>query len=295
MERNIFSGPEIEVNAWPGKTSRLVVTFTSYKQPGTEKRSGWFESLKRLDYASLVFIAKENHWYNTVDLADALAAANAYAAPYRERHLVGGSMGGHAALRLASRLGATSVVAVSPQYCIRRELVPFETRWQAEAAAIPRYEDPIRSFPFACPTYLIYDSENEADVRHVDMIARDVDCERIGLPDSGHTSSKALADIDRLDNLFALSSDRTANARLLADLTETYAAESRRCASVILARLGRLEEPERSRYLATLPAEIIGISESRARVDRLRRRAAADASAWSPSGLVRKLRGYWRL
>lgn len=262
LER-IFEGGDIAVDANAGTGTDALITFTSYEKSGGANRGAFSGAVERLGRPSVLFISKWNHWFNSHELPKAIEAVNKFLKPYSNRTLIGPSMGGHTAIRLATRLEATAVVAISPQFCIRSTLVPFETRWRKEANNISDWDQGIHNTQYNALTYVIFDSEDEADSKHTQLISESVPTTLIGLPYSGHSSAQALADLGLLSLLFRFDASEENNQKLVTAIEKKYLIHGGNSASVLLNKLKTLNLPEQREMVESVSDDIIGISKSR--------------------------------
>lgn len=264
----VFDGNDIALDFHEGG-QRLAITFTSFERDGGAKVGGWSGTVDRLGLSGLFFISKKNHWFNSVELPEALEAANAISRRYDQVTALGGSMGAHAAIRLAERLAVDAVVAVSPQYCIRQSLVPFERRWQDCAQNISHYDTQISEVVPRCPVYIIFDDAFTDDLKHAQLIQRWTEAMLVPLAHSGHSSATALADLRLLDRMFELTGNPTRDATIVHEIERSFAENSDRSATVICNRLEALTASERPSAVAAIPNDVVGIAKSKARLHRL--------------------------
>lgn len=113
----------------------LVVTFRhrvpdagDYHSPKPRQRflnAGW---------THLHLQSRFNDWYVNADTADLCATLALFATAFRHRAGIGFSMGGYGVLRFSGALGLDEVVSISPQVSIAPDIVPFDSRFRAEAA-----------------------------------------------------------------------------------------------------------------------------------------------------------------
>lgn len=93
----------------------------------------------------LFVVDTSRSWLNTPGLIEAIEDT---VRAYRDRHaveqvtVIGNSMGGFMALALADRLGATTSLAISPQYSVHPAIVPMEYRWRELRKAIQGWRVP---------------------------------------------------------------------------------------------------------------------------------------------------------
>ncbi|WP_375288770.1 alpha/beta hydrolase [Sphingomonas sp.] len=193
--REIYRDSDLVVRMVPqGRARRWIVTFESHMMDRPEGRRGFAEVfLATRGISAIHVLARGNHWYQYPGTPAALAAISAALADSRARRIVtyGSSMGAYAAVRFASAVRATGVLAMSPQYSINRDVVPEEQRWQDEARDIvwqDGLEDTIRS---CTPTVVVFDPR-DPDALQVARIAADTPIEAIPVRYAGHPSTAFL-------------------------------------------------------------------------------------------------------
>lgn len=157
------------VRAGTAASPVCFVTFGSYTNDYILERQGFAEAFLTDEGIDAVHVVnRDNRWYQYPEIDDALAAAAAAAAGYARVFTYGSSMGGYAALRFARAVGAGTAIAISPQFSLDPRVVPFETRWQADVAAITFRERPIAP---ADTQVIFYDPRMRVEDRHVAMFA----------------------------------------------------------------------------------------------------------------------------
>lgn len=253
--RRIFDGPEIALDVVDGEGSSVVVSFTSYERSGGAVSGAFSGAVSRSKMPGLFFISKKNHWFNSMDLEAAIAAANAFLSPWTNRVAIGASMGAHAAIRLSNRLDISVSVAVSPQFCIRDDLVPFEGRWRTEAASIRQWDGRIGSFGKQSRSYIAFDPNDIGDKKHAHMIARAVDARLIPMPDSGHSSARAIADLGMLPDLLKFAGAYSADDAIAENIEKRWNTERHRVATAIINNI-------RKGIHVDVPPDVIGGSSS---------------------------------
>jgi tetratricopeptide (TPR) repeat protein len=109
-------------------------------------------------------------------------------------------MGGYAAVRFADAVGASHVLAISPQYSLDPKKTPFETRWQQDARRINWGDGHIRS---SAKTVIVYDPMMHSDRRHLDLIKSDIPVSEIAIHFAGHGTLPILNEINELRSLLS--------------------------------------------------------------------------------------------
>jgi hypothetical protein len=90
-----------------------------------------------MGYRSLVISSAANDWFLNAETKELRRALRAFVVQGTVVRAFGFSMGGYGALLFSRALRLRSVVLFGAQASIRREVVPFETRWQREAERLP--------------------------------------------------------------------------------------------------------------------------------------------------------------
>ncbi|WCT73020.1 alpha/beta hydrolase [Sphingomonas naphthae] len=202
MSFELYRSANLLVRCVPAEDqTRWVVGFDNYDPDAGLHSEGFGEAFcARRGISYVGVIGRGNHWYQYGDLPDALAAVARAVRGAARVMTYGSSMGGYAALRCADAVGASAVLALSPQYSSDSAVVPFEGRWRQEAQAIdwlPAFGGPLRC---ACRPVVVYDSSAE-DGRHVALIAADTAIDAVPLPYVGHPAGSFLISVDLLEPL----------------------------------------------------------------------------------------------
>jgi tetratricopeptide (TPR) repeat protein len=174
------------------RSEACFVTFDSYTYNHKLERQGFGEDFLRDEGLDAVHVlTRDNRWYQYAELDEALAAVAGEVHAYPRLFTYGSSMGGYAALRFAHRLGARAAIAISPQFSLDRRVVPFEQRWQADAAKIR-----FREAAFVAPPrqVIFYDPRFTPDAAHAGLFAAAGSAELVGIPYAGHPAGQILAE-----------------------------------------------------------------------------------------------------
>lgn len=261
--QTLFDGADLGVQFQPGKGDFLRITFA----PWSGRGPAWKRTLEGMDVPAVFVFGKWDHWYNTPELGPALEAI----APIRDAHakalLVGSSMGGHAALRLSGRLSADVVVAVSPQYCVRDEMIGhFDRQWTKYVPRIRSFEAPLNPAQVSGRLFVVYDDLHPLDTHHAALCAAAVPVEKVRLPLTGHSSARVIADLRMLPALLSVGESGTDH---VAALKRTVTEQAHRSAFAVGYRCGLLPVDERAAYLARHP-DTTGMPDARAALERVR-------------------------
>ena len=175
--------------------SICVVTFDSYADDRSLERDAFAEEfLEARGLSAIHIVNAANRWYQEPALEQVFAILRPTLAAYTRVVLYGSSMGGYAALRFADRLRGNLVIAISPQYTLAPQEVPFDPRWKKPARRVRWRKDLLLPLPPGPTSVVIYDPAHILDRRHVDLIAQDRPIVRVAVPYSGHPSGTYLAE-----------------------------------------------------------------------------------------------------
>jgi hypothetical protein len=246
----------------------LLITFTSLSPTGTNTKGLWVSGTEKLRIPTLFFIAKANHWFSTPDMPGAVEVARNIRGQYQKATLIGPSMGGHAAIRFSKRLNASAVVAISPQLCIRPEVVGnWDTRFASEYHLIEKMEPLISQDSVAGKVYVPYDDHYRVDARHVQLLMERISLTTMPLPHSGHSSARAILDMGLLGSFFDLKGD-DADLEKVKKIFTHYHARAPRTATVILETARNLRGEHKKAYLSGI-GDYIGFPDHKAAVAKL--------------------------
>ena len=134
-------------------------------------------------------------WYNYRDMETCMAAIRPHLSS--DAFSYGSSMGGYAAVRFADLLGVDRALAISPQASIQQNRVPFETRWQDDAARIKfRYTD--EPSPRRATAWILLDQMDERELSHARIFEADGPTQILNVPYGGHPVGPALIEVGLL-------------------------------------------------------------------------------------------------
>jgi hypothetical protein len=135
----VFSGNHLRATLFHGVSDRLAITF-SFRETG---RTDFADvtparNMAARGLAQLAITAKVNDWFVNPDTAGIETMLRALTPHYKAVHMLGFSMGGYGAFRFAMAANATYVLAVSPQFSIHPDVVPFDKRFRSDAQGFDR-------------------------------------------------------------------------------------------------------------------------------------------------------------
>ena len=181
--------------------SACVVTFDSFTDDRTLDRHGFgqgFFQAREID--AIHVIARENDWYQYVEMADAMAAVHAATRAYGRVVTYGSSMGAYAAIRLAGLAGAHVALALSPQFSIDPAIVPFEYRWEEAGLRVRPVWERTLPYPVLEQAYVLYDPD-DLDARHMALFDRQFQFTHVQLPGAGHPVTGYVAELGLLEGM----------------------------------------------------------------------------------------------
>lgn len=97
---------------------------------------------------------------------------------------MGAAWGGYGAAAWAGPLGL-GCVALAPQFSIDQRVVPFEPRWQDDAAHI-RFDNSLIGKEPQATGFVFFDSAHPLEKQHAALIAEHSDCQLVPCPYGGH-------------------------------------------------------------------------------------------------------------
>lgn len=176
----------------------LFITFTG-RAAKPPVPSGFGETFFRKRGLSAVhFISKANHWWQTPEVDEAIAALREAGifSDKRQITLYGSSMGGYAVLVRSAGFKPSQILAVSPQYSIDGKVVPFEWRWRNYAAKLRfDYDDMAAGLDREARLLVVVDGFFRPDALHLRLIESHRPVEVVRISFAGHNTARALEEI----------------------------------------------------------------------------------------------------
>lgn len=195
MSDTLFRSGNLLVKAARRPGEDCIVTFDSYTDdPKLDRPAFGEEAFAQAGLPAIHVVNRRNSWYQELEWREMVAAIAAATAPYRRVLAYGSSMGGYAALRFGKMIGATSALAISPQYSMQRDRTGFDTRWAKTVNRIRWRPELAGPLPADLPAVIVYDPAHAFDRHHVELIAHEMPVRRIALPFSGHPSGTYLGE-----------------------------------------------------------------------------------------------------
>ena len=193
----IYDGADILVRAALSPVSRtVVVTFSPRREHGERggpRRVGFGETFLRDENIPVIcFISKANHWWLTPEMDEAIEQIRDRLAGYDRVVTYGVSMGAYGALAFSRALGATDVVAFSPQASIVGDL-PLDPSWVKDLVNVPKIHGPIEyRLASDARVLIVSDPFSSMDRQHRRVVENAHRSESLLVPFSGHRSAMLL-------------------------------------------------------------------------------------------------------
>ncbi|WP_122040013.1 hypothetical protein [Asaia bogorensis] len=173
----LFEGKEIVVHRNEYHEDYIVITFCP---AGISQHaiSGFFAEtpLNKSKIPAIGVTMKRDYWFISEEENEWLPVIQREISGISKVIVVGCSMGGHAAIRLADSLNADVVLAMSPKWSLdRNECDHIEDRYEKENFRDAMLGMGLRQQEVKARIIVIYDPHNEVDSYHAAMIAKHVD------------------------------------------------------------------------------------------------------------------------
>lgn len=205
QEHTLYSSEHFRARAVTGSGSRqVVVTFAPWQsRQRLDAEAFGEEYLRGLGVDAIHITCARNEWYQHPDMLAVIAAVDAAAqGRYSRRVGYGSSMGAFAALAFSQPLRLDDVIAISPQFSLAPDVVPFETRWRDEAEHLDWPFPLAQGLSRDARVVVLYDPHHP-DARHVDLLRARRPITEMKLPFSGHPSGNFLQQAQLISPLLA--------------------------------------------------------------------------------------------
>ena len=198
----IFQSADLLIRRIDGaQVDEAVVTFDSYSDERTWARAGFGEGFFRSEgITAFHVISRDNDWYQFPELAEAMRHVREETGRFARVLAYGTSMGGYASVRFADAVGAKTALALSPQYSIDPDIVPFEKRWLADSNRIDFLAELDGPIDTHADILIAYDPTGP-DRPHAALIARDVSVQELKIRYAGHSVPALLSEAGLLKPL----------------------------------------------------------------------------------------------
>jgi len=246
QERQVlYDDADLRVIWHGGRTDYLLITFGDMTTLASGDRFFADAPCVKAGITCLGIMPKRENWYPVESVARAVLACASRLAAYSDRVVYGGSMGGYAALKYSRLLGATTILALCPQWSIDpAECEGVDPGWgQHFHAGLSRMG--IRLEDVAGEAFVVFDPAEPRDRFHARRIAATAHTVHLlSMPMVGHHVTRVLAGTERLLRLIAAGQKRDLSA--FANIIR----ESRKRSSQRLRRLALRASRNHSKLLA---------------------------------------------
>lgn len=189
-------------NSGARRGAALVICFQYRLSSPDLQAPGFAEEFFERHPTDAVFVnCSSNQWWQYPDLPKCLSLLNRFAAGWPHVVTYGSSMGAYAALRFAAATGATSSIAVGPQYSPRAALVQGENRYEADICNTKFLHEDCYRISADVRNYVLYDPLLELDARHIACYRREASLIAFKVYAGGHTPSIILQQCGLLTEL----------------------------------------------------------------------------------------------
>ncbi len=213
--RFAFAGEHLRAAFWPGTGGEVVVSFDFFER---ERRS--FVAPRRSTVLgdagrpALRIQSARCDWYLNRDLPGLTRALEVLMAGFDGSVVIGFSMGGYGAVRLARWLKPRRVVLVSPQAGATEATVPFEYRWRRERAALDPALDDLGEAPGDLSGVMLFDPLSRRDSLHAARLkALFAGLASVGLVAGGHPATRLMSEAGGWPSLAGLVQHGTPEPR----------------------------------------------------------------------------------
>jgi hypothetical protein len=114
----LYDDDDIRVLYHPGFSAYALITFGDLLTEPDGTKFFADAPVKKLGLTCVSFLVKNANWYTPASVTAAMPAVNARIGHFKERVIYGASMGGYGCIRHSAELGATTVIALCPQWSV---------------------------------------------------------------------------------------------------------------------------------------------------------------------------------
>ncbi len=216
---SVFRGRLYACDFFPGNTPYTVLAFQSWIAGQSMKIPNISESFLTGKGVSCFCVRNaENDWGQSDELMEMLDAVKDRSKGRLKGRFIGYgmSMGGYQAINFGKYMEFDYSIAISPQYSIDGNVVPWETRWRPEAEKLRFQNDFIKDMRREFHAKVVYDPFFRIDRVHIDRIAEKCDVHHIPFHNAGHDVGRSLRECSALSELvLGLFENRDARRDLL--------------------------------------------------------------------------------
>ncbi len=206
MAELIYEDDELQALWRQGSTRYLLVTFGDMLEMANGLTFSAEVPVSKNDITCLGIMAKRPNWYPRENLRKLRFAVGEWIKSYDERILYGSSMGGHGAIKASKLLGATTVVALCPQWSINpddREAIRLG--WEGAFDPSVMSDMKIQADDVNGTLFILSDPDHVIDENHRTMIAAvTASCVSIPVFSCDHHVAPVLAGSKNLQSIIDL-------------------------------------------------------------------------------------------
>lgn len=129
MTSIVYEDDELQAFWLDGSSNFVLIAFGDLVSMANGQTFSVQGPASKSDIACLGIMAKRPNWYPRANLELLWATVSTSLSPYSERILYGASMGGHGAIKSSSLMGATTTVALCPQWSINPKDATVDLGW----------------------------------------------------------------------------------------------------------------------------------------------------------------------
>lgn len=182
----------------------VAVTFTTWRpEPSVNLQRGFAEGVFLARGVDEILVMNgRNDWYQAPEVLEAFGRIRHVLEGYRKVISYGASMGAYACLNFSTLLQADICFAMSPQFSVDPQIVPWERRWQGDRARIRFLHDDINGSLSHRTRHILMFDPGGIDARHVGLVEPER-IRKVPLRHSGHFTLNTIKDLGMLSDLIA--------------------------------------------------------------------------------------------
>ena len=208
----VFKAHQLQVIHAEHQSPFLLITFAM--AAWRANRSGFYgsELMERDKISTLGFVATRPNWYPAAEVTKAVEAVQPILNRYPERVALGYSMGAYAAIKFARLVGATTSIAISPQYSMNpddipeafhKQLLDFRLVHRVRAADLDQDMRITPASDFG-KIVALYDDGDRSERVQITLIEKHVNLTKINMPYTRHATHRCFADAAALSRLVSV-------------------------------------------------------------------------------------------
>lgn len=175
----------------------VFVTFQSAtRTPGLHRPGFGEEFFRKRGRAAAHTVPAQSAWYQSLEMPHICDLIKKEAKPYKRIVTYGSSMGGYAAINFAHLIGATDVIAFSPQFTIDPNRAPNEKRYLDALKRMPNgfvYDQPAGLDWSKTRVTIVYDPFDPGDAYQAGLAAANIPATLVRLNYATHPITAVLS------------------------------------------------------------------------------------------------------